>query len=53
MPGIICATSSSQDTSDDSSDEDGRVMPNVHKNFIKPKAAPAPVIDQKAKNMMV
>ena len=51
------ATSSSQDSgssSDDSEDEDEHdFAPSAHKKFIKPKQASAPVIDQKAKNMMV
>jgi hypothetical protein len=42
--------SSSQDS--DSSDEDD-VRPSIHQNFIKPKPAAQPIIDQKAKNMMV
>ena len=48
------ATSSSQD-SGSSGDEylDGDDIHPVHKKFIKPKKMAAPVIDQKAKNMMV
>jgi hypothetical protein len=43
--------SSSQESSD-SSDEDD-VRPSIHQSFIKPKPAAQPIIDQKAKNMMV
>ena len=47
-------TNSSQSSSQesDSSDEDD-VRPSIHKSFIKPKPAAQPIIDQKAKNMMV
>lgn len=42
--------SSSQDT--ETSDED-ESEPSIHKSYIKPKPTSAPIMDQKAKAMMV
>ena len=37
----------------DSSDEEEDITPSIHKVLIKPKASVQPVIDEKAKIMMV
>lgn len=45
------AASTSQDSA--SSDDDSGIKPTIHKVFIKPKSAAAPIINQKATAMMV
>ena len=51
LPSMFTFNTSSQES--DSSDEEEDITPSIHKVLIKPKASVQPVIDEKAKIMMV